>query len=69
MDWNTFHRINQGVIKGFSAPRKALNNTRRKIRYFSRVLDIPNQLMTRHSPFAPLGQVDERNAKPSLFSI
>ena len=25
----------------------------------SRVFDITNQLLTRHSPFAPLGQVDE----------
>ena len=30
-----------------------------------------NQLLTRHPPFAPLGQVqvDERTVKPSPFSI
>ena len=40
-----------------------------KYRIFSRVFDIVNQLLTRHSPFAPLGQVDEWTAKPSPFSI
>ena len=33
------------------------------------VFDIANQLLTRYTPFAPLGQVDERTAKPSPFSI
>ena len=36
---------------------------------FSRVFDIASQLLTRHSTFVPLGQVDERTAKPSSFSI
>ena len=31
--------------------------------------DIANQLLIRHSPLAPLGQVDELTAKPSRFSI
>ena len=35
------------------------NNTREKIQYFSRVFETANQLLTRHSPLAPLGQVDE----------
>ena len=33
------------------------------------MFDIVNQLLTRHLPFAPLGQVDELTAKPSLLSI
>ena len=33
------------------------------------MFDIANQLLTHHSPFAPLGQVDEWTAKPSQFSI
>ena len=33
------------------------------------MFDIANQLLTHHSPFAPLGQVDEWTAKPSPFSI
>ena len=36
---------------------------------FSRVFDIASQLLTRHSTFVPLDQVDERTAKPSSFSI
>ena len=36
---------------------------------FSRVFDIASQLLTRHSTFVPLGQVDERTAKSSSFSI
>ena len=36
---------------------------------FLRVFDIANQLLTRHSPIAPLGQVDEWTAKCSTFSI
>ena len=32
------------------------------------VFDIANQLLTRYTPFAPLGPVDERTAKPSPFS-
>ena len=41
----------------------------KNIRYFLRVFDTANQLLTRHSPCAPLGQVDEWTAKPSPFSI
>ena len=33
------------------------------------MFDIVNQLLTHHSPFASLGQVDERTAKPSPSSI
>ena len=36
---------------------------------FSRVFNIANQLLIRHSPFAPLGQVNEWTAKPSPFTI
>ena len=43
------------------------NNTREKISYFSTCVD--NQLLTRHSPLAPPGQVDEGTVKPSRFSI
>ena len=52
-----------------SSPEKRRDNTREKLRYFSRVFDIANQLLTRHLPFAPLGQVDEWTAKPSPFLI
>ena len=48
-----------------SSPEESRNNTREKISSFLRVFDIANQLLTRHSHFAPLGQVDERTAKPS----
>ena len=41
----------------------------KKYDIFSGVFDIVNQLLTRHLPFAPLGQVDELTAKPSLLSI
>ena len=33
------------------------------------MFDIASQLLIRHSPFAPLGQVDEWTVKPSPFSI
>ena len=52
-----------------SGPEKSCNNTREKISYFFTCVDIANQLLTRHSPLAPLGQVDEWTAKPSRFSI
>ena len=48
-----------GVIKGFPALRKAVTIHVKKYRIFSRVFNIANQLLTRHSPFALLGQVDE----------
>ena len=54
-----FHHINCGVLQGFPAPRKSRNNTCEKISYFFTSVDIANQLLTRHSPLAPLGQVDE----------
>ena len=44
---------------GISDPEKSRNNTREKISYFFTCVDIANQLLTRHSPLAPLGQVDE----------
>ena len=40
-----------------------------KYRIFSCVFVIANQLLTRHSPFAHLGRVDEWKVKPSPFSI
>ena len=43
-----------------SSPEKGLNSTRKnKTIFFSRVFDIANQLLTRHSPFAPHSQVVE----------
>ena len=39
---------------------KAVTDTHvEKYRIFSTCVDIVNQLLTRHSPLAPLGQVDE----------
>ena len=64
-----FYLINYGVIQGFLALRKALTTHVKKYRIIPRVFDIANQLLTRHSPFAPLGRVDEWTAKPSRFSI
>ena len=50
-----------------SSPEKGLNSTlKNKTTFFSRVFDIANQLLTRHSPFAPHSQVVEWTAKPSL---
>ena len=48
-----------GVTQGFLALREAVTIHVKKYDIFSRVFDIANQLQTRHSPFAPLGQVDE----------
>ena len=45
------------------------NNTRGKISYFFTCVDIANQLLSRHSPLPPLGQVGEWTAKPSRFYI
>ena len=42
-----------------SRPEKNHNNTREKILYFFMCVDVANQLLTCHSPLAPLGQVDE----------
>ena len=44
---------------GISGLEKSRNNTREKISYFFRCVDIANQLLTRHSPLAPIDQVDE----------
>ena len=52
------YHINCGVIQGFPALRKAVT-THVKNMYFFTCVDIANQLLTRHSPLAPLGQVDE----------
>ena len=64
-----YYHINYGVIQGFPALRKAVTTHVKKYDIFSRVFDIANQLLTRHLPFAPLGQVDEWTAKPSPFLI
>ena len=50
------------------SPEKSRKSTQR-YDIFSHVFDTTNQLLTRHSPFAPLGQVDEWTAKPSRSSV
>ena len=57
--YNFVYRINCRVIQGFLALRKAVTTHVKKISYFFTCVDIANQLLTRHSPLAPLGQVDE----------
>ena len=57
------------VLQGFPALRKAAKTLMEKYDIFSRLFDIANQPLTRHSPFAQLRQVDEWTAKPSPFSI
>ena len=47
------------VLYGDSGPEKSRNNTREETSYFFTCVDIANQLLIRHSPLAPLGQVDE----------
>ena len=54
----SIYHINCGVIQGFPALRKAVTTYVKNIVFFTCV-DIANQLLTRHSPLAPLGQVDE----------
>ena len=54
-----FYHINCGVVQGFPALRKAVTTHVKKYRIFSTCVDIANQLLTRHSLLAPLGQVDE----------
>ena len=44
---------------GISCPEKSCNNAREKVSYFFTCVVIANQLLTRHSPLALLGQVDE----------
>ena len=55
---NGFYYINCGVIQGFPALRRAETIYVKKYRIFH-VVDIANQLLTRHSPLASLGQVDK----------
>ena len=55
--------MNCGVIQGFPALRKAVTTHVKKYRIFSTCVDIANQLLTRHSPLAPLGQVDKWTAR------
>ena len=64
---HTFIVYKLWCYKKISRPEKSSNDTRRKIRYFSGVFDITNQLLTRHSPFTSL--VDEWTAKSSPFSV
>ena len=42
-----------------SGPKKSRNNPREKISYSFTCADIANQLLIRHSPLTPRGQVDE----------
>ena len=52
---NCFYHINFGVIQGFPALRKAVTTHVKIYRIFFMCFDIANQLLTRHSPLAPLG--------------
>ena len=52
------YHINCGVVQGFPALRKAVTTHMKNIVFFMCV-DRANQLLTRHSPLVPLGQVDE----------
>ena len=55
-----FCHINYGVIQGFPSLRtEAITTHVKRYDIFLRVFDIANQLLTRHSPFAPIAQVDE----------
>ena len=67
---NFYHYLSNKLRRStrISSSEKSCNNICEKYDTFSRV-DIANQLLTRHTPFAPLGQVDEWKAKPSPFSI
>ena len=53
-----FYHINSGVTLGFPA-QKSHNNMREKVSNQKSCVDIANQLLTRHSPLVPLGQVDK----------
>ena len=57
------------LYKDFQPWEKPEQHTWKNIVFISPVFDIVNQLLTHHSPFAPLVQVDERTAKPSPSSI
>ena len=65
----TFYHINYGVRQRFLAQRTAVTTHLKKNYIFSRVFDIANQLLTCHSPFAPLGQVDEWIGKLNITPI
>ena len=52
---------------GISCPKKSRNITSEKVSHFFTCVVIANYLLTRHSPLALLGQVDELTAKPSRF--
>ena len=67
--WKKIFIIQTAVLYRDFRPEKSRNNIREKISYFFTCVDIANQLLTRHSPLALLGQVDEWMAKPSRFSI
>ena len=47
---NQFYNTNYSVVQGFPALRKAVTTHVKKYDIFSRVFDIANQLLTRHSP-------------------
>ena len=64
----SFYHINCGVQQGFSALRKAVTTHVKKKSYFLTCVDIANQLLTRHSPLAPLGQVTKRKTENYVFS-
>ena len=51
--------INYDVIQGSAALTKAVRTHVKEYDIFSRVFDNANQLLTNHSPFASLGQVDK----------
>ena len=58
----TFYHINYGAIRGFPALRKFVTTHVKKNNTFSRVFDIANQLLKRHSPFAPLMLMNEEQS-------
>ena len=55
MNNKIIYHINYGVKLGFPVPRKAVTTQVKRYDIFSRVFDVANQLLTRHSPFSPLG--------------
>ena len=59
---NRIYHINYGVLQGFPALRKAVTTHSKRYCIFSRVYNIANQLLTRHSPFASLSLVNERRS-------
>ena len=52
------YQIKYGVSQGFPALRKAVTAHVKNHDNCLRVFGIANQLLTRHSPFAPFGQVE-----------